>query len=113
MVYATVHAAQQLQPLSGLEMVYATKGMEGWGRPALGAMSLVDIDVSGHRVGRVPGWGLLRWSAGSRVLPAPLPCPARPGQSEDSLAGPSLFGVNMVERNRHQPINAMRYCIAH
>ena len=48
-VYATVRAAQQLQPLSGLEMVYATKGMEGWGRPALGAMSLVDIDVSGHR----------------------------------------------------------------
>ena len=47
MVYAAVRTAQQLQPLSGLKVIYARASTDG--ESLLGTMSLVDIDVSGHR----------------------------------------------------------------
>jgi phage terminase large subunit GpA-like protein len=50
-VYAWTRANQQVRPMTGgADVVLALKGGEGWGRPALGLPSLVDIDFAGQRV---------------------------------------------------------------
>ena len=47
-------------------MIFATKGVDGWGRPALGAMSLVDIDMAGPRFKN----GCKLWPIGTWALKA-------------------------------------------
>lgn len=49
-VYSWTRANQRLHPDTGLDMVFALKGDDGWGRPPLGAPKLMDIDLDGHRV---------------------------------------------------------------
>ena len=49
-VYAFVRRHQRLHPDTGEDLVLAVDGRDGWGRPAIGTPSLVDIDLSGHKV---------------------------------------------------------------
>lgn len=82
-VYAWVHRYQQINPISGRDVVLATKGLEGWGRPAIGQPSLVDIDLDGKKIKQgAKVWGIGTWSLKAslysdlrREIPAP---PAEP-----------------------------------
>ena len=53
-----------MHPSSGQDIILALKGWEGWGRPAIGTPSLVDINLAGAKVQkgvkvwRVGGWSL-------------------------------------------------------
>lgn len=61
-VYAWVRRHQQVHPITGRDVVLATKGLERWGRPAIGQPSLVDIDLEGKKIrqgARV--WGIGTW----------------------------------------------------
>lgn len=49
-VYAWVRDNQRPHPDTMRDMVFAVKGMEGWGRPAFGTPSLQDIDLDGRKV---------------------------------------------------------------
>ncbi|MDQ2084710.1 phage terminase large subunit family protein [Xanthobacteraceae bacterium Astr-EGSB] len=49
-VYAFVRRNQRAHPDTGRDLLLATKGMQGWGRPALGQPTLVDIDLDGEKV---------------------------------------------------------------
>lgn len=61
-VYAWVRRHQQVHSISGRDVVLATKGLEGWGRPALGQPSLVDIDLDGVKVKQgAKVWGIGTW----------------------------------------------------
>lgn len=62
-VYAWVRRHQQVHPISGRDIVLATKGLPGWGRPAIGQPSLVDIDLDGKKIRQgVKVWGIGTWS---------------------------------------------------
>jgi phage terminase large subunit GpA-like protein len=63
-VYATVRNNQRLHPMSGQEIVYALDGRDGWGKPPIGAPTLVDIDFAGHRVRK----GCKLWPVGTWPL---------------------------------------------
>lgn len=49
-VYAWVRNNQELHLDTGLDLIYALDGRDGWGRPAMGAPSLVDLDLAGQRI---------------------------------------------------------------
>lgn len=49
-VYAWVRKVQRLHPNTGEEVVLATDGRDGWGKPAIGMPTLQDIDLAGHKV---------------------------------------------------------------
>lgn len=61
-VYEWVRRTQRAHPDSGRDVILATKGLEGWGRPAIGQPALVDIDLDGKKIrqgARV--WGIGTW----------------------------------------------------
>ncbi len=61
-VYAWVRRHQQVHPISGRDVVLATKGLDGWGRPAIGQPSLVDIDLDGRKIKQgAKVWGIGTW----------------------------------------------------
>jgi phage terminase large subunit GpA-like protein len=61
-VYSFVRNNQRIHPLSGHDVVLATKGLEGWGKPAIGQPKLVDIDLGGKKIKQgVKVWGLGTW----------------------------------------------------
>lgn len=61
-VYAWVRRHQQVHPISGRDVVLATKGLNGWGRPAIGQPSLVDIDLDGKKIRQgAKVWGIGTW----------------------------------------------------
>jgi phage terminase large subunit GpA-like protein len=61
-VYAFARASQCVHPLTGRDVVLATKGLRGWGRPAIGQPSLVDIDLDGRKIKQgCKVWGLGTW----------------------------------------------------
>lgn len=61
-VYAWVRKHQRVHPMSGHDVVLATKGFKGWGRPAIGQPKLVDIALDGKVVREgVKVWGLGTW----------------------------------------------------
>lgn len=61
-VYAWVRQHQRLHPLSGREVILATKGLQGWGRPALGQPRLVDVDLGGKKIKEgAKVWGIGTW----------------------------------------------------
>lgn len=61
-VYAWVRKTQRLHPMSGREIILATKGLKGWSRPAIGQPSLVDIDLGGKKIREgAKVWGLGTW----------------------------------------------------
>jgi phage terminase large subunit GpA-like protein len=61
-VYAWVRKHQRVHPISGHDVLLATKGLKGWGRPAIGQPKLMDINLGGKvmREG-VKVWGLGTW----------------------------------------------------
>lgn len=63
-VYATVRANQRLHVMTGLDVVHAVDGRDGWGRPPIGAPSLVDIDLAGHKIRK----GCKIWPVGTWPL---------------------------------------------
>lgn len=63
-VYAWVRQNQRLHPDTGRNMVLALKGLDGWGRPALGLPGLVDIHLDGTRVKQ----GCQLWPVGTWPL---------------------------------------------
>ena len=42
--------AHRINPNTGAAVVHPVKGIEGWGRPAIGTPSLVDIDLDGAKI---------------------------------------------------------------
>ena len=61
-VYDWVRKTQRAHPDTGREIVLATDGLDGWGRPALGQPKLRDIDLDGAKVRQgVKVWGLGTW----------------------------------------------------
>lgn len=62
-VYAFVRMRQRLHPDTGRDVLLATKGLKGWGRPALGMPQLVDIDLDGKKIkDGAKVWGIGTWS---------------------------------------------------
>jgi phage terminase large subunit GpA-like protein len=62
-VYAFTRLNQRIHPLSGRDIILATKGMKGWGRPAIGQPSLVDVDMDGRKIKEgCKVWGIGTWS---------------------------------------------------
>jgi phage terminase large subunit GpA-like protein len=61
-VYAWVRQNQRVHPISGHDVLLATKGLKGWGRPAIGQPKLMDINLGGKVVREgVKVWGLGTW----------------------------------------------------
>jgi len=61
-VYSVVRNHQRMHPDTGLDVLLATKGLEGWSRPALGTPSLVDIDLEGRKYKQgAKLWGVGTW----------------------------------------------------
>jgi phage terminase large subunit GpA-like protein len=61
-VYSWVRKHQRVHPLTGHDVILATKGLKGWNRPALGQPTLVDIDMDGKVVRQgVKVWGIGTW----------------------------------------------------
>lgn len=65
-VYAWVRQNQRVHPDTGRDLILALKGDDGWGRPAIGTPTLVDIDLDGRKVKQ----GCKVWSVGTWPLKA-------------------------------------------
>jgi phage terminase large subunit GpA-like protein len=65
-VYAWVRDHQRLHPDTGYDLILATKGQPGWGKPAIGQPTLVDIDLAGRKINQ----GCKVWSVGTWPLKA-------------------------------------------
>jgi len=65
-VYAWVRQHQRAHPDTGYDLILATKGQPGWGKPAIGQPKLVDIDLGGRKVKQ----GAKVWSVGTWPLKA-------------------------------------------
>lgn len=61
-VYAWVRSRQRVHPITGHDVVLATKGLKGWGRPAIGQPKLQDISLGGKIIREgVKLWGVGTW----------------------------------------------------
>ncbi len=65
-VYSWVRANQRLHDETGLDKVFALKGVEGWGVPPVSQPSKVDINLAGRRIAR----GVNVWRVGTWPLKA-------------------------------------------
>lgn len=65
-VYAWVRRNQRLHPDTGLDLILATKGDDGWSKPAISTPSLVDIDLAGEKQKQ----GCKLWKLGTWPLKA-------------------------------------------
>ncbi len=63
-VYAWVRQHQRVHPDSGQDVVLALDGRDGWGKPAIGTPSLVDINLAGAKVKK----GVKLWPVGTWPL---------------------------------------------
>lgn len=61
-VYSWVRQNQRVHPITGRDLVLATKGLDGWGRPAIGQPQLVDINLDGKKIRQgCKVWGIGTW----------------------------------------------------
>ena len=61
-VYSWVRNNQRLHADTGQDMVLAIDGRDGWGKPAIGTPSLMDIDLAGHKIKKgVKLWPIGTW----------------------------------------------------
>jgi phage terminase large subunit GpA-like protein len=60
-VYAWVRSAQRMHPITGLNVVHALKGDDGWGKQALTFAGPQDIDLVGHKIRK----GVALWRVGT------------------------------------------------
>jgi phage terminase large subunit GpA-like protein len=61
-VYGWVREHQRLHPDTGYDLILATKGQPGWGKPAVGQPTLVDIDLAGRKINQgCKVWGVGTW----------------------------------------------------
>ncbi len=65
-VYAWARVKQQAHPLTGRRVIVTTKGVPGWGKPAIGQPAPVTIDLDGQKIPQ----GALVWSVGTWSLKA-------------------------------------------
>lgn len=63
-VYSWVRARQRMHPDTGRDLILALDGRDGWGRPAIGTPSLVDINLAGQKVRQ----GAKLWPVGTWPL---------------------------------------------
>ena len=63
-VYAWSRANQRLHPHTGRDVVLCLKGRDGWGLPAIGTPSLVDITLAGKKIKK----GAKLWAVGTWPL---------------------------------------------
>lgn len=85
-VYAFVRNNQRQHPDTGKDLLLATKGLQGWGRPALGQPKLVDIDFGGKKIAQgAKVWGIGTWplkvtlyAEAKQEMPAPPALPVAP-----------------------------------
>lgn len=63
-VYSWVRLNQQVHPDTGRDLVLAIKGLQGWGKPAIGTPSLQDIDLGGKKLAQ----GAKVWPVGTWPL---------------------------------------------
>lgn len=86
-VYAWVRKNQRPHPDTGRDLILATKGLKGWGRPALGQPSLVDIDLGGKKIREgAKVWGIGTWPLKAALysdLHIELPKPPEPPIAPD------------------------------
>lgn len=61
-VYSWVRQNQRFHPDTGRELILATQGRDGWGKPAIAQPVLVDIDLAGAKVKQgAKLWGIGTW----------------------------------------------------
>lgn len=63
-VYAWVRNNQAIHPDTGRDMVLALDGRHGWGKPAIGAPTIVDINLDGQKIRK----GAKLWPVGTWPL---------------------------------------------
>lgn len=92
-VYAwTRRQAFRINPNAGAGVVHAIKGVEGWGRPAIGAPSSVNIDLEGARISNgAKVWPVGTWPLKS-ALYADLGKPGRKSGLPEDPPGYCHFG---------------------
>ena len=96
-VYAWTRAHQRIHPDTGRESVLALKGMDGWGKPAIGIPSLVDIDLDGRKVKK----GARVWSIGTWPLKAAFYADVRKeGIKAGADADPRLLSFSDIGSTR-------------
>ncbi len=104
-VYAWVRRNQRLHDMTGRDVVFATKGLDGWGRPPVGTPSLVDIDLAGHKVKK----GCQLWPVGTWPLKGAFYADLRKdglrSGAEVDPAGYCHFG-NWLDENYFRQITA-------
>lgn len=83
-IYAWVRSAQRMHPATGQNVVFALKGDDGWGKPALAFAGPVDIDLAGRKIRK--GVALFRvgtWPLKSSFYAELEKLGARSGQPSD------------------------------
>jgi phage terminase large subunit GpA-like protein len=83
-VYAWVRSNQRLHPDTGQDTVLAIDGRDGWGKPAIGTPSLVDINLAGQKVKKgVKLWPIGTWPLKGAFYADLGKLGRRSGQAED------------------------------
>lgn len=91
-VYAWVNRNQRMHPETGRDVVHALDGRQGWGKPAMGAPSVRDIDLDGQKVKKgVKLWPVGTWPLKAEIYSMLRASVARRGDDADR-AGRCHFG---------------------
>ena len=97
--------AHRINPNTGAAVVHPVKGIEGWGRPAIGTPSLVDIDLDGAKILKGSKvWPIGTWPLKSSFY-ADLGKPGRKSGLADDPPGYCHFG-EWLDENYFRQITA-------
>lgn len=87
-VLAWIREHQRLHPDTGYDLILGVKGVPGWGKPAIGQPTLVDIDLGGRKIRQ----GGKVWTVGTWPLKADFYSFLRqPGVKEGKPADPDGY----------------------